>query len=71
MESESEQHATLLEKVRDLLKAPDVPSALTIYKATGLAPNQLWAIKTGKTKEPGVNKIQTLYEYLSGKQLPL
>lgn len=60
----------LLQKVRLLLEETTIPS-LDIYKATGVAPNQQWAFKTGKTKDPSVNTIEALYTFLSGKPLEL
>lgn len=71
MEDCKDKEGALLRQVRDLLSAPNVPPALEIYKATGIAPNQQWAIKTGKTKDPSVNAVEHLYIYLSGKVLSL
>lgn len=71
MDDPKDREGRLLRKVRDLLAHPECPAALEIYKATGIAPNQQWAIKTGKTKAPSVNAVEALFEYLSGKALPL
>jgi hypothetical protein len=60
----------LLRRVRALLNDTATP-ALDIYKATGVAPNQQWSIRTGKTKAPSVNAIEALYVFLAGKPLGL
>lgn len=44
-------------------------SYLQIYKDTGLTPNWLSLLAQGKIAEPSVNKIQKLYEYLTGRPL--
>lgn len=61
---------TLLRRVRELLESTPV-AGLDIYKATGVAPNQQWAIKAGKTKAPSVNAVEALYVFLSGRALEL
>lgn len=71
MEDPKHMEGRLLRKVRDLLSHPECPAALEIYKATGIAPNQQWAIRTGKTKAPSVNAVEALFEYLAGKALIL
>lgn len=60
----------LLRKVRSLLGSTE-HKALAIYKATGVAPNQQWSIREGKTRNPGVNTIEALYVFLSGRALEL
>ena len=62
---------TLLRKVRDLFDDPSVPTALEIYRKTGVPPNQQWAIKKGRTRSPSVNTVEALYTFLSGKALEL
>lgn len=70
MSSPKDKEGALLKRVRELLS--DTPMTwLDIYKATGIAPNQLHNIKSGKTKAPSVNSIETLYTVLSGKPLEL
>lgn len=44
-------------------------SYLQIYRETGLTPNWLSLLAQGKIAEPSVNKIQKLYEYLTGRPL--
>jgi hypothetical protein len=58
-----EGEGTLLARVRALLDSTDTPKLL-IYTATGIAPNQLWQIQSGKTKDPSVNTIELLYDFL-------
>lgn len=70
MEDPKTRPGTLLQRTRELLETTTVP-ALDIYKATGVPPNQQWAFKTGKTKDPSVNTIEALYTFLTGKALPL
>lgn len=70
MDDPKDQEGCLLRRVRTLLDTTEKP-ALDIYKATGIAPNQQWAIKSGKTKAPSVNAVEVLYVFLSGRQLEL
>lgn len=70
MEDPKDTEGRLLRRVRELLEQSTVP-ALDIYKATGIAPNQQWSIKTGKTKAPSVNAVEALFVFLSGKPLEL
>lgn len=70
MDDPKDKEGTLLRQTRHLLDATEIP-ALDIYKATGIAPNQQWAIKTGKTKAPSVNAVEALYVFLSGRALAL
>ena len=59
---------TLLSATRELLTNTDA-RYLDIYKDTGLTPTWLSLVANNKLRDPSVNKIQTLYEYLSGKKL--
>ncbi len=70
MDHDKKSEGALLCAVRLLLDSTQ-KTALDIYKATGVAPNQQWAIRAGKTKNPGVNSIEALYVFLSGNQLEL
>lgn len=70
MDDPKDQEGALLRRTRELLDATET-AALDIYKATGIAPNQQWAIKTGKTKSPSVNAVEVLYVFLSGRALEL
>jgi hypothetical protein len=58
----------LLSKTRELL-ANTSETYLDIYSATGLTPTWLSLVANDKLKDPSVNKIQKLYEHLSGKEL--
>lgn len=64
------QEQTLLTRTRELLRTTD-HSHLDIYRATGLTPFWLTGVSTGKVRNPSVNRIQQLYEFLSGKKLGL
>ena len=59
---------TLLVHTRRALQTSE-QTYLEIYNATGLDPNWLSGLVRGKTKNPSVNKVQTLYEHLTGKKL--
>lgn len=63
-----DRERTLLAQTRALLQESDL-SQLEIFKATGLTPFWLSSVSTGKVADPSVNKIQMLYEFLSGKKL--
>lgn len=57
---------SLLARTRTLLRESE-QSYLDIYEATKLTPNWLSLLARGKLREPSVNKVQKLYEHLSGK----
>lgn len=59
---------TLLARTRQLLQST-ATSYLAIYNATGLTPNWLSSLAQKKLPNPSVNKVQKLYEHLSGKKL--
>lgn len=61
---------TLLEKTLQLLNKEDV-DLFDAKAVTGLGYHWLVSLKRGSIKDPGVDKIQTLYEYLSGKKIKL
>ncbi len=59
---------SLLTKTRNRLICSD-KSYLQIYRDTGLTPNWLSMLAQGKIEDPGVNKVQKLHEYLTGRAL--
>lgn len=59
---------TLLVQTRRALQQSE-QTYLEIYKATGLDPNWLGLLARDKTRNPSVNKVQQLYEHLTGKKL--
>jgi hypothetical protein len=65
---EEEKEGSLLAKVRAMLVDCEETN-LELFKATGLPPGWLDTVKRGVTKDPSVNRIQKLYEYLSKKNL--
>ena len=69
MESK-EQQGSLLLQTRALLQTCNM-RYLDIYRATGLSPNWLTGIATGKITNPSVNRVQALYEYLKGDKLEI
>lgn len=62
------QEGTLLARTRDHLLRSE-QSYLNIYKATGLTPNWLSLLAQGKLPNPSVNKVQQLFEHLTGTKL--
>lgn len=66
----TETDCSLLTKARDMLRTTE-RSYLDIYTDTGLSPNWLSRLATKRMKDPSVNKVQRLYEYLQGKQLSI
>lgn len=59
---------TLLQHTQRLLKDSEQTYS-KIFVATGLEPNWLSGIASGRIKDPSVNRIQKLYEHLSGCKL--
>lgn len=64
------QSPTLLERTRELLAA-DRRSTLELHKASGLSFYWLRKIRAGVIKDPSVNSVQALYEFLSNNKLTL
>lgn len=63
-----ERPGSLYEKAQALLKK-DERSLFEISKATGLPFYWLKKIRDGAIADPSVNRIQELYEKLSGKKI--
>lgn len=59
---------TLLRRTRHLLKQ-DKRSLFTIASESDLPFYWLRKFATGETKDPGVNRVQSLYEYLTNHKL--
>lgn len=59
---------TLIQRTRWLLRA-DPRGVLEVHKASGLPFYWLRKIYAGEINDPGVNRIQKLYEFLSGETL--
>lgn len=56
----------MLDYVLDQLRQPE--TVLTeVCRQTGLKASWLWQLKDGRIPNPGVRKIQTLYDYFLGK----
>jgi hypothetical protein len=59
---------SLMRHVRALVKA-DSRSLPELYRDTGISFFWLQKFQAGKFANPSVNRVQFLYEYLSGKTL--
>lgn len=57
---------TLLAKVREMLREQDL---MLLYAETRISFGWLQRVKLGRIKDPSVNRIQWLYEYLTKKQI--
>ena len=61
-----DQSGTLLAKTRCLLKDREL---LDVYSATGLSFYWLKKLASGEIRNPSVNRVQFLFEYLSQTKL--
>lgn len=68
MTHDAHASCSLLSKTRELLKQGD-KTYLVIYEETGLTPNWLAGVATGKIANPSVNRVQKLYEHLAQRAL--
>lgn len=59
---------SLMRTTRELLRGRDL---LIVYKETGISYHWLRKFHDGKFHDPSVNRIQSLYEHLSGKEINL
>lgn len=66
--SEACNEQSLLKKTKELLGEHE-GTYFDIYDGTGIQPTWLSALATGKMKNPSVNKVQRLYEFLRGQPL--
>lgn len=66
----AQRGCSLLEKTKELLEKYD-GSYMEVYAKTGLQPSWISAMATGRVREPSVNKVQRLYEFLTGRALSL
>ena len=60
----------LMAATRALLKSTAV-SYPDIFKATDITPNWLTRFAAGDIPDPGVNRVECLYSFLSGRSLEL
>lgn len=65
-----EAPGSLYTRTRDLLDASG-ETLLDLHKNSGLPFHWLSRFKVGRIKDPSVNRVQKLYEYLAGKPLEL
>lgn len=59
---------SLMYRALELLQKTDQPHH-TVAKAIGVTPAWVRMFRNGDIKDPGVNTIQRLYEYLAGRPL--
>lgn len=64
---------TLMEKTRELLRASErsLPEIYADLRSEGIDISYFWLRKfsSGSVRDPSVNKVQALYEFLSGTTL--
>ena len=63
-----EEEGTLLKRVRELLQDTSMTN-LELYSATGLQPGWIDTVRRGTIKNPSVNRVQKLYEFLADQKL--
>lgn len=66
--TKKDEALSLLVRTRELIRASDTP-LLTIYKESGISFYWLKKFRDNEIKDPSVNRVQKLYEYLTGKEL--
>lgn len=59
---------SLMQQTRELVKASEL-GLLGIYKSSGLPFYWLRKFASGEFRNPSVNRVQFLYEHLTGKSL--
>lgn len=64
----ADAECALLRRTRELLEASG-HSSLEIYRETGLKPSWIELVRKGDTRDPSVNRISRLYEFLAQKPL--
>jgi hypothetical protein len=61
---------TLRERTYDLLRTRSFQTSVgKICRETGLSRGFVEDFSRGRTKDPSADRVQVLYEYLSGRQL--
>lgn len=60
---------TLMTATKQLIKNRGEVTLLKIYDDLGIPPGWVQKLMDGTFRNPSVNRIQALYEYLSGKKL--
>lgn len=63
-----DQPSSLMLKTLELLKGKDL---LKVYEETRISFYWLRKFSAGDFRNPSVNRVQYLYEHLSGKRLPV
>lgn len=62
------EQGSLMERTKELLRGRDL---LVVYKETDISYYWLRKFLDGKVLNPSVNRVQHLYEYLSGEKIAL
>lgn len=70
MSDQEQAEGTLLKRTRALI-TDSGKTHMQICIATGLQVNWISGIATGRIRDPSVNRVQKLYEYLAGKALAI
>lgn len=65
-----EEPRNLMETTRRLIRQ-DGRTYLQLYEATGISPYWIERFTNGAFKNPSVNRVQQLYEALTGKPLEI
>lgn len=65
---QKDEPGSLMAKTIKLLRGRDL---LQVYKETGISYYWLRKFLAGKFTNPSVNRVQSLYEYLSGNKINL
>ena len=66
----SNVEGSLVVRTRELLQR-DGRTYLEIYSETGFTPSWLSLFAQGKIANPSAHRVQSLYEFLSNKKLPV
>lgn len=62
------EQGALMKRTLELLNAAS-HTHLEVFTATGIKPDWLTRFINGKIKDPGVNRIEVLYGFLTGRDL--
>lgn len=65
---QNDEAGLLMKKTIELLRGRDL---LLVYKETNISYYWLRKFLAGRFANPSVNRVQRLYEYLSGKKITL
>lgn len=66
-----DREGTLMAETKRLIKVRGDITLLQIYDDLAIPPGWVQKFTAGSFKNPSVNRVQALYEYLSGKPLAI